>query len=266
GVYMLGLANEPGGYLGEDPALAVGFAGFVEQVVSHVHAIAPELACTVVFAGPSDAAIPTLMPLLDVASFNGYAYDFVESSTCQVEGVNLPLYEASTGDGVGPLLDQMIEAADGRLICVQEFGQATGWGDMPLTLGANAGLDNQKAIMDAVVEALDERRAHFRTFCLWTLNDHSMEGIAYVGDALEAEGFPSCFADNAEEIFGPTGIVRSDETASKKPAFDAFKQGVTFFAAGAEPVPGMSLWGGIVLMLGMSACGTFLLCYWSPRS
>ena len=101
---------------------------------------------------------------------------------------------------------------------------------MPRTLGPYAGLENQRAIYRALRTELHKRRAHFRTVCNWTLNDHTEEGMRYFVEILIREGFPRCFADNIAEIFGPAGLVHSDATASKKPAFTAFKSAVRFFA------------------------------------
>ncbi len=55
-------------------------------------------------------------------------------------------------------------------------------------------------------------------------------GIAYVDDALLAEGFPRCYADNLNQTSGPTGLVRRDMGASVKPALEALRGAVVLFA------------------------------------
>lgn len=236
GVYMVGVANEPGGYYEDEPAEAASFGGFVQAAVARVHALNPALACTVVFAGAEDPAILELLSLVDVATFNCYAYAMVTQAGCQYEGYALPLLHATPAEAVGGMLDALIAVADGKLICIQEFGQSTGWDDEPETLGPQAGLVNQGEVVRALAAALDARRAHFRTVCLWTLNDHSPAGMAYLVDELIGEGLPECYANNLAEAFGPTGLVRSDVTGSKKPAFAVFKAAVGCLADGG-PYP-----------------------------
>jgi hypothetical protein len=219
-MYMLGLGNEPGGYFEDEPAQAASFPSLIGTAIQHVHSAHPELACTVVFAGPDDPSLTELMPLLDVAAFNIYFYESVVDSGCTLNGMSLSLFESFPASEVAAQLDLLEAAADGRLICIQEIGQSTGWDDMPETLGPLAGLENQRACFAALYDELLVRAPRFRSVCLWTLNDFSRAGLDFIRDALIAEGFPACFADNFAEIFGPTGLVRSDATASKKPAFD----------------------------------------------
>ncbi len=258
GVYLLGLSNESGGYYENEPTQASSFTNFIQAAISHVHTLAPDLACTVVFAGANDASLVELMPLLDVASFNSYAYFTESDPTCQLAGSPLDLFRASLSTSIGALLDDLIGVSQGKLICIQEFGQATGWNDMPQTLGPQAGLENQRAVIQALVDALDARRDSFRTFCLWTLNDHSQAGIQYLGDALLAEGLPPCFADNQMEIFGPTGLVHSDTMATPKPSFDEFKKAILYFSQN-QAAPNLSSGGLLVLMLGLLTGGIFVL-------
>jgi len=87
-----------------------------------------------------------------------------------------------------------------------------------------------RSVIAALRKALAARREHFRTVCVWQLNDNTREGIAYFTDVLLAEGFPECYANNLGEIFGPAGLVRSDADATPKPAFHEFKKAVAFFA------------------------------------
>lgn len=238
GMFVLALSNEPGGYYEDYPGPAASFDAFLRAAIDHAHAIEPALDCTVVFAGPTDPAIPDLMSLVDVAAFNTYFYFPRTDSTCTIEGFPLPLYAADPasrndafGSAAASKLDALIAAADGKPIHIQEIGQSTGWDDAPRTLGPFASLRNQRAIHLALYKALDARRAHFRTVCQWTLNDHTEEGMRYLTDPLLAAGLPACYVENIGEIFGPTGLVRSDPTASKKPAFDDFKAAVRYFAA-----------------------------------
>ncbi len=226
GTYMLGVANEPGGYYTDSPDEAASFEGFVQAAVEHVHSLEPRLACTVVFAGPNDPALPHLMPLVDVATFNRYAYVEELDTGCRWDDSPLRLGRAMSPGGVAAILDELIAASQGKLICIQEFGQSTGWDDAPQTLGPNAGLENQRAVIEALANALNSRRSFFRTVSIWTLNDHTRAGMQYVADAILTEGLPQCYADNVTEVFGPTGLVHSDSDASPKPAFDTFKTAV----------------------------------------
>ncbi|MEM1422466.1 MAG: hypothetical protein AAGH64_00535 [Planctomycetota bacterium] len=226
GAYMIGFANEPGSYYEEEPVAAASFTRFVEAAIAHTRTISDELATTVVFAGVADAGVPELMPLIDVASFNHYAYALETDTGCEYEGFRLPHYRSVGSEAIGPILDEMVRAAGGRLVCIQEFGQATGWNDAPATLGDRAGLALQREVMVAFAEELAARSDRFRTVCLWTLNDHTREGMAWVYDAIVSEGLPPCYAQNIAEIFGPTGLVRSDERATKKPAFDAVRDAI----------------------------------------
>ncbi len=242
GMFVLALSNEPGGYYEVHPDRAASFRGFIEAAIQHAHELEPRLSCTVVFAGAQDPAIPALMPLLDVAAFNTYFYFVQADPGCTFEGFPLPLYRADTAGSrrdpssrVGRYLDDLIEAAGGRLVNIQEIGQATGWNDAPRTLGRYAGLANQRSVYRSLARELHVRRAHIRTACNWTLNDHTEAGMQYFIDGLIAEGMPLCFADNIAEIFGPAGIVRSDTSASKKPAFDDFVKAVAFFARDRRP-------------------------------
>lgn len=235
GTYMLGLANEPGGYYEDAPGQAASFAGFVRAAVEHVHSLEPRLACTVVFAGPEDPARPYLLPLVDVATFNRYAYTEEAEPSCTFEGAPLSFGHAIPASGIGPLLDGLVAAAQGKLICIQEFGQSTGWNDSPQTLGPLAGLETQRRVIQALANGLQARSRHFRAVSIWTLNDHSRAGMQYLADALLAEGLPQCYADNLTEVFGPTGLVHSDATASPKPAFSAFKAAIARLASPARP-------------------------------
>ncbi|MEL6428464.1 MAG: hypothetical protein AAFP22_17735 [Planctomycetota bacterium] len=219
GCFMVGLANEPGGYYEDDPGSAVGFDALVAAAVDRIHEIEPRMACTVVFAGPADAGIAALMPLCDVASFNMYAYELEPEATCTFGGAPLSLWRSIGPGQVAALLDALEAPAGGRLITIQEFGQAAGWDDAPVSLGPQAGPAAQAAVFAALGVELGLRSDRFRAACVWTLNDHTRDGIAYVGDELTAQGLPGCFADNIEEIFGPTGLVRSDASASVRPAF-----------------------------------------------
>ena len=228
--YLLGLANEPGGYFEDEPLEAASFPAFVAHGFEHVRTLEPRLSCTVVFAGAQDGALPSLMPLCDVASFNTYVYRQELDPNCALAGQRLPLYRADSAASVGSLLDELIVAAAGRLVCIQEFGQASGWNDMPQTLGPQAGLANQASCMEALGQALANRSAHVRTVCQWVLNDHTPAGMQYLVDDLQSAGLPSCYAANIAEIFGPAGLVRSDATASIKPAFVAFRDAVQRFA------------------------------------
>ena len=230
-MYLLGLSNEPSGYYEDFPSQAASFKGFVREAIRHAHELESSLSCSVVFAGPGDMAIGDLMPLIDVASFNQYFYFNQIDPTCLFGGFfPLEVYWASAPAMIGAQLDGLIQVAQGKLICIQEIGQSTGWNDMPTTMGPLASLGNQSACYAELGLQLDLRRKHFRTVCNWTLNDHSQQGIQYLGDLFSAQGFPPCFGDNLMEIFGPTGLVHSDAIASKKPAFDQFKQVVASFA------------------------------------
>jgi hypothetical protein len=226
GVYMVGFANEAGGYYEEEPGEAASFAGFVAAAIEHMQMIEPELAGTVVFAGASDASIPALMPVIDVATFNTYAYRWVDESPCSLDGFTFPALRPLGSRGIGGLLDELIAVSNGKLICIQEFGQSTGWEDRPTTLGPEAGLARQVEMVEGLAEALHARRARFRTVCLWTLNDHTPAGMQYLVDALTVEGMPACFGEHMAEVFGPTGLVRSDAKATPKPAFEAFKRAI----------------------------------------
>lgn len=226
GVYMVGFANEPGGYYEDRPAEAASFAGFVAAAIEHAQTIEPELAGTVVFAGADDASIPSLMPLIDVATFNAYAYRWVDESRCSLDGATFPALRPLGPREIGPLLDELVAASGGRLICIQEFGQSTGWEDRPTTLGPEAGPERQRAMLKGLAIALSARRAHFRTVCLWTLNDHTPAGVQYLVDAITAAGLPACFGEHMAEVFGPTGLVYSDAKATTKPAFEAFKHAI----------------------------------------
>lgn len=226
GVYMIGFANEPGGYYENEPAQAASFAGFVQAAIDRTRSIEPQLATTVVFAGTQDAGIPSLLPLIDVVSFNSYLYEFEVDPSCTVMGEALPLWRASDASMIPAMLDEMLAVAGDKLVCIQEIGQATGWTDRPTTLGPLAGEANQARVLGALAEALEERGHRFRTVSLWTLNDHTPAGMQYLIDALVAEGLPMCYADNVAEIFGPTGIVESTPEARKKPGFEVLRASI----------------------------------------
>ena len=226
GVYMLGFANEPGGYFENDPAQAATFQGFVRSAIDRTRAIEPALATTVVFAGTDDASIPALMPLIDVATFNTYFYATEPDALCTILGEALPLWRATGPQTIPALLDEMLAVAGDRLVCIQEIGQATGWRDRPTTLGPLAGQANQAAVLSALIEALQERSHRFRSVSLWTLNDHTPAGMQYIIDAVVAEGLPLCYANNIAEIFGPTGIVESTPEARPKPGFDVLRESI----------------------------------------
>ncbi len=221
GMFMLGLSNEPGGYYEDEPAAAATFKGFIAAAVAHAHELEPDLSCTVVFAGPTDPAIPDLMPLSDVATFNTYFYRTQADPECRLDGSALPLFRSDTADNVSIYLDDLIAAADGRLVNIQEIGQASAGA----TLGPATSEANQAAVYAALIPALDARRTHFRTVCNWTLNDHQ-NAWEPLGRALVDQGLPRCFADNVVDTFTETGLVRSDSTATPKPAFDIFKAGI----------------------------------------
>ncbi|MEO0653089.1 MAG: hypothetical protein AAFZ65_20605, partial [Planctomycetota bacterium] len=149
-MFMIGFGNEPSGYFEDGAPAAPSYAPFVAQAIAHTRTLAPELTCTVVFAGATDAAIPSVMPLLDVVSFNTYFYEPVLVPSCIWFGAPIPLFLAQGPDIVGQRLDELIAAAGGRLICIQEIGQATGWGDMPQTLGPLASLETQRQCFEAL--------------------------------------------------------------------------------------------------------------------
>lgn len=226
GVYMIGFANEAGGYYEDEPAAAASFEGFVRAAIDRTRTIEPTLATTVVFAGTTDASIPALMPLIDVAAFNWYAYEPEVAPSCSFFGEALPLWRATGPDGIPAVLDEMMRVSGDRLVCIQELGQATGWKSRPTTLGPLAGEPLQAQVIEALAEAVVERRHRFRTVCLWTLNDHTPAGVQYLVDAMLAEGLPQCFADNVAEIFGPTGIVESTPEARRKPAFESMRRAI----------------------------------------
>ncbi|MEQ8317939.1 MAG: hypothetical protein RIE77_01365 [Phycisphaerales bacterium] len=226
GVYMLGFANEASGYYEDEPAAAASFAGFVQAAIDRTRTIEPALSTTVVFAGTSDASIPALMPLIDVATFNWYAYEQEVEPSCRFFGEALPLWRATGPDGIPDVLDEMMRVSGDRFVCIQEIGQATGWTDRPTTLGPLAGEALQAQVIEAMAEAVIERRHRFRTVSLWTLNDHTPAGMQYVVDAILAEGLPTCYAENVGEIFGPTGIVESTPEARRKPAFESMRRAI----------------------------------------
>ncbi len=231
GVYMIGFANEAGGYYEDEPAAAASFEGFVAAAIDRTRSIEPRLSTTVVFAGTKDASIPALMPLIDVASFNWYAYELEVEPACSFFGEALPLWRAAGPDGIPAVLDEMMRVSGDRLVCIQEFGQATGWKDRPTTLGPLAGEALQSRVIEAFAEAVVERQHRFRTVSLWTLNDHTPAGMRYLVDAILAEGLPQCYADNVAEIFGPTGIVESTPEARRKQAFESLRRAIAEVSA-----------------------------------
>lgn len=231
GVYMIGFANEAGGYYEDDAAAAASFEGFVTAAIDRTRAIEPRLSTTVVFAGTTDASLPALMPLIDVATFNWYAYELGVEPSCRFFGEALPLWRATGPDGIPAVLDEMMRVSGDRLVCIQEFGQATGWKDRPTTLGPLAGEALQARVIQAFAEAVVERQHRFRTVSLWTLNDHTPDGVQYLVDAMLAEGLPQCFADNVGEIFGPTGIVESTPEARRKQAFESLRRAIAEVSA-----------------------------------
>jgi len=224
-MFMLGLANEPGGYYEDAPEAAATFKGFVAAATEHAHALEPGLAVTVVFAGTQGPALPELLPLNDVATFNTYFYVPEEDPDCPLAGEPLSLWRSATAERVGEILDELVDAAQGKLINIQEIGQASAG----MTLGPRTSETNQAEVYDAFVSALHARRSHFRTVCNWTLNDHDTAWEP-LRQGLIDDGLPACYADNIAEIFTLTGLVASDEDATAKPAFDVFRDGVTFFA------------------------------------
>ena len=226
GVYMIGFANEAGGYYENEPNEAASFEGFVRSAIDRVRVIEPRLSTTVVFAGTEDASIPDLLPLIDVVTFNNYVYTIELDASCTLLGEPLPLWRATVPDAIPAMLDGMIGVAGDKLICIQEIGQATGWQGRPSTLGPLASEANQAAVLEALAEALQERGHRFRTVSLWTLNDHTPAGMQYLVDAVLAEGLPLCYASNLAEIFGPTGVVESTPEARPKPGFDVLRESI----------------------------------------
>jgi hypothetical protein len=229
GLCLLGLSNEPV----EEGAEAPGLPCFIESAIKHVHAkIHHDLSCTIAFAGPKDPSIPKLLHLCDVATFNCYLVVPKFDSACTWgEGIPVSLAQAAPPEAIGALFDELIEAAQGKLINIQEMGQATGFAGKPTSLGPLAGPENQAACYEAVKRALHTRKAHFRTVCNWSLNDHSEGTYDFLRKPLRDAGCPDCFIDNAIESWISTGLVLSDETATKKPAFDVFKEAVAFLSA-----------------------------------
>lgn len=220
-LFMLGLANEPGGYYEDEPAGADSFRDFVASAIERVHLIEPDLAVTVVFAGTEGPALPELLPLVDTATFNTYFYRPEDDPNCQLDGEPLPLWRSVTADRAGEVLDELIDAAQGKLINIQEIGQASAGA----SLGPDTSEDNQAAVYAALITALEGRRSKFRTVCNWTLNDHDMAWQP-LREGLVEDGLPNCYADNVAEIFTLTGLVRSDDQATRKPAFDIFREGI----------------------------------------
>ena len=226
GVYMIGFANEAGGYYEDSPGQAASFAGFVQAAIDRTHAIEPRLATTVVFAGVEDASIPSLMPIIDVATFNHYVYLAEPDATCTFFGEPLPLQRASGPETIPAMLDAMLAVSQGKLVCIQEIGQATGWPDRPTTLGPLASEASQAKVIALLAEALVERQHRFRTVSLWTLNDHTPAGMQYLVDVLLAEGLPACYAENLAEAFGPTGVVESTPAAEPKAGFEVLRRAI----------------------------------------
>lgn len=225
GMFMLGLSNEPGGYYEDFPAEAARFRGFVAAAVDRAHTLEPDLATTVVFAGPRDPAIPDLMPLTDVAAFNTYLYRSEPDPTCRLDGEPLPLLRSDVAENVAGYLDELVSVAQGRLVNIQEIGQASS-GD---SLGPATSEATQAAVYAALISALDDRRAHIRTVCNWTLNDH-VDAWESLGQSVISEGLPACYAENVVDIFTATGLVRSNGSATPKPAFEVFRNGISRLA------------------------------------
>ncbi len=238
GMYMLGLSNEPGSYYEDNPARAESFKDFVQAAVSHAHSIEPDLSCTVVFAGAHDRAIADLMPLLDVASFNSYIYKTQLSFRCRYFGFPLSLYRADSADHVDRYLDDLIEAADGKLINIQEIGQASE-GE---TLGRLVSERNQAEVYAALAYGLEARKEYFRTVCNWSLNDYDKLWLV-LRELLIREGLPECYANNIFDVFTKTGLVYSDHTATLKPAFKVFKRAVEYFSGDDADVGSIEMTG-----------------------
>lgn len=224
-LFMLGLSNEPGAYYEDEPAVATTFRGFVSAAIAAAHDIEPNLSTTVVFAGPRDPSIPDLLSLGDVATFNTYIYRTETDPSCRLDGEPLELFRSDTADRVENYLDELIAVAQGKLVNIQEIGQASAGA----TLGPATSEANQARVYEALVAALDVRRDKIRTVCNWTLNDHR-DAWAPLADGLVEEGLPGCAARNVADIFTETGLVRSDAEASTKPAFDAFRDGISLLA------------------------------------
>jgi hypothetical protein len=59
--------------------------------------------------------------------------------------------------------------------------------------------------------------------------------MQYIEDAITQEGFPKCYADNITEIFGPTGLVKSNPNATKRPAFNTLRDAIKPLREGRHP-------------------------------
>lgn len=226
GMFVLALSNDPSGYYEDARAQAASFKGFIRAAVAHAHRIEPDLACTVVFAGSADPAIGDLMPLLDAASFNSFAYAKRPSPRCTHGGTSLPPYRSDAAEQVGTQLDKLIAVAQGKLINIQKIGQAT----EGASLGELTGEANQAAVYDALGTALRARREEgFRILCNWTLNNHDRAWNP-LRAILVREGLPACYANNIRDMFTKTGLVHSDRAATAKPALFVFKRSISAFA------------------------------------
>lgn len=206
--FALSVANEPDDLLQDRPAEDVtALATFTNSISEYVASTYPELPVTVTISGPGIAFargfVPELVAATDIAAFNWSCLDF-------------ETFLSTDTQAIAAAIDQLVTAADGRDIILQELSCASGYTDQQSFIGSTP--EGQAAWFDQFFSAM-EAEPQFRAAFVLDLVDWPADLAVSSTDFLRGEGLDE-IADRYGEFLATWGLLTLDLTP--KPAWQIF--------------------------------------------
>jgi hypothetical protein len=217
GVWALSIANEPETMFKDHPEEADGLVRFLRASREYAHGLCPDLAVTVTLgsSGVFDQK-PWIAPLVsesDVACFNYYGIDHL----------TLEVYDDFSR--VQTYMSELVKAADGRYVMLQEWGCPAGYTDKPSPMKTSP--EKQRDFFKASVDMM-AKDPQIRVAFAFQLLDWSPQLTKQFSEGFLKAGTPELVARQLEEWLLTSGLVRYEDGAPR-PAWDVFLQGVARF-------------------------------------
>lgn len=214
GGWVLSIANEPEGYLSDNPNGANPAVAFMKAAISHGNTVADDLAYTVTF---------TSDPIYAPKAYHHEVISFVDATTynyyCLTMGEGL-VYRGPSASTIVEDFDKFIEVSKGKEIIFQEFGCPAGYAESIIGT-SEAKQDDFFRVGFAEIGNRPSIRAAFA----FQMVDWSAELIELLAADLRAEGLPPVWVDTFYEWFRTTGFIRYED-GSARPSWNTFLEAI----------------------------------------
>jgi len=220
GGYVLSIANEPEGFVEDNPGTSNAINSFYAAAIDHVHALASDLAVTITMTSAVLEEPPVffdaVVEMSDVVSYNYYCLDLTVDGADSHFSLRGPVEQRVPED-----FDTLVTAADDKEVIFHELGCPAGWD--PSIIGTDEA--TQTAFFETAFTEL-YARPKVRAAVVFLLVDWSEQLFDdFYRTPLEADGLPPVFIDSFEEWLTTSGMITFEGV--ERPSWPAFLDSVS---------------------------------------